>query len=123
MLAALAHERRDQLRREDREAAREKIARKLEREREKNANAHLALAGSAFSDCESVASTSGHVSGSEKTRRVYGYEYESDTTTASASASAPVGRARGGSVGVSGSGGGSGGGSKTLVPSAEEIWG
>lgn len=102
MLAALAHERRDQLRREEREKAREKVARKLEREREKT------LAMNTFSDTESVAS--GTMSGSEKTRRVYG-GYDSDATTAS------IGRARGGSVGVGL------GGSKTLVPSSEEMWG
>lgn len=98
MLAALAHERRDQLRREERERASEKVARKLERERERM------LAMNTLSDSESVAS--GHVSGSEKTRRVYG-GYDSDATTAS------TGGAKERSSGER----------KTLVPSAEEIWG
>lgn len=102
MLAALAHERRDQLRREERERAREKVARKLEKEREKM----LVLASNTFSDCESVAS--GTISGNEKTRRVYG-GYDSDATTGS------IGRARGGSIG--------GNGNKLLVPSGEEMWG
>ncbi|KAK5936699.1 hypothetical protein PMZ80_011070 [Knufia obscura] len=102
MLAALAHERRDQLRREERERAREKVARKLEKEREKM----LVLASNTFSDCESVAS--GTISGNEKTRRAYG-GYDSDATTGS------IGRARGGSIG--------GNGNKLLVPSGEEMWG
>ncbi|KAK5092452.1 hypothetical protein LTR70_005413 [Exophiala xenobiotica] len=116
MLAALAYTHRDQLRREERERVREKVARRLEREKERAATLVL-------SDCESVASGHVDVSGSEKTRRVYGpvvgagvgAGYDSDATTASAS----NGRGRGGSLSVSASGGGS----KTLVPSAEEIWG
>ena len=120
MLAALAYTHRDQLRREERERVREKVARRLEREKERAATLVL-------SDCESVASGHVDVSGGEKTRRVYGpvagagagvgAGYDSDATTASAS----NGRGRGGSLSVSVSA--SGGGSKTLVPSAEEIWG
>lgn len=115
LLAALAHSHRAQLRREERERAREKVARRLERERERE----RALTTMVLSDCESVASA-GHVSvsGSEKTRRVYGGlggytcagENDSDATTRSA---------RGGRTGSMTSGGSD----KTLVPSAEEIWG
>lgn len=65
LLAALARERKDQLRREERERAREKIARKLERDRER-----------VLSDNES---TNGSVAGNEQTRRVYGGSIGSET--------------------------------------------
>ncbi|KAK5082716.1 hypothetical protein LTS08_006017 [Lithohypha guttulata] len=92
VLAAMARERKDQLRREERERAREKVARKLEHERER------VLANSVFSDTESVAS--GSMSGSEKTRRVYGGSVGSEAEWQSLAIK-----------------------NKTLVPNAEDIWG
>lgn len=100
LLAAMARERKDQLRREERERAREKVIRRMERERERIAAMNV------LSDCESVVSGRTSISAAEKTRRVYGSSglgvggYESDVSLRSWKTD-----------------------EKELVKSAEEIWG
>lgn len=101
-LAAMARERKDQLRREERERARERVARRVEREKER-----LAVLN-ALSDCESITSAKSlGVSGAEKTRRFYGSSglgvgYESDASLKSWTSKAEQ---------------------KELVKNHEEIWG
>lgn len=101
LLTAMHRERMEQLRREERERARERVARKLSHEMEQD------TAVSVFSDTESL--TSGYYSGSEYGTRFFSggvaseSEYDTDRRT---SGRKPYTS-----------------GKKTLVPDAEDIWG